>query len=212
MTTTAIIDSVVDWAQRAICDNILLKLPDDDANDENYPGERINPAAFPMFVPAKDRLAPHVAAPIPSLCVQIKEGKDKLTDGKRTLKMRFSLATWNPGEHGTEIMVPQEDATKIGGHTYRRHSDPEAVAQYSRNMDGWRDLWNFADKTLQALEGTEFIAGLRLVKEGDEGITYGPFTEEGAIWDYYPYWFLWIDFALECGTVHKEPEIYKNLL
>ena len=211
MTNVSIIDGVVAWAQENICDQILLKLPDDDANDSNSVGERIAPTAFPMFVPAKDRLAPKVAAPIPSLCVQIKEGKDTLNDGKRTLKMRFSLAAWNPGEHGAEVVVPHETEGAVGGKIYKKQSDPQEAAKYSRNMDGWRDLWNFADKALHALEGAEFIAGLRLVKETD-GITYGPFTEEGAIWDYYPYWFLWIDFVLECGVVHAEPEIYKNFL
>ena len=211
MTIVAIVDGIVKWAQEAICDKVSLKVPDDDVNDNNYPGERITPSAFPLFVPAKDRLPPKVAAPIPSICVQIKEGKDTPVDGKRVLKMRLNLATWNPGEHGTEIVTPQETDGVMFGKVYRRHSDPEAAASYTRNMDGWRDLWNFADVALHELEGTEYIAGLRLVKEG-EGITFGPFTEEGAIWDYYPYWFLWIDFALECGVVHREPEVYKNLL
>ena len=104
-----------------------------------------------------------------------------------------------------------EQPGTLGGKSYKPRTDPDKVNQYTRNMDGWRDLWNFADKALQALEGTEYIGGLRLVKEND-GISYGPFTEEGTIWDYYPYWFLWIDFTLECGAVHKEPDIYKNLL
>lgn len=211
MTNVEIIEGVTAWAQEAICDKLALKLPDDDANDTTFPGDTVTPAAFPMFVPAKDRLAPNIAAPIPSLCVQLKEGKDALLDGKRTLKVRMSLSAWNPGIHGSEYMVPYENQEATGGWAYRKYTQPEAAEIYTRNMNGWRDVWNFADKVLQELEGTEYIAGLRLVKEGD-GITYGPFTEEGAIWDYYPYWFLWIDFALECGVAHREPEIYKNFL
>lgn len=211
MTLTNIIEEVTQWAQDNICDKLSLKLPDDDLNDNQFPGTMTTPAAFSMFVPAKDRLPPKVRAPIPSLCVQVKEGKDTLSDGKRTLKMRFSLATWNPGSHGTEIVEPVDQPGTLGGKVYKRRTDPDALAQYTRNMNGWRDLWNFADKVLQELEGTEYVGGLRLLKEGD-GITYGPFTEEGTIWDYYPYWFLWIDFTLECGAAHREPDIYKNLL
>jgi hypothetical protein len=211
MTLTNIIDKVTEWAQTTICDKLSLKLPDDDQNGDMFPGTTTTPAAFPLFVPAKDRLPPKANAPIPSICVQIKEGKDILTDGARTLKMRFSLATWNPGSHGSQYADPAERSGTLGGKVYQRRSDPETINQYTRNMDGWRDLWNFADKTLQALEGTEYIEGLRLVKDGD-GITFGPFTEDGTIWDYYPYWFMWIDFTLECGASHKEPEIYKNLL
>ena len=211
MTLTSIIDKVTEWAQTAICDKLSLKLPDDDRNDNEFPGTMTTPTAFAMFVPAQDRLPPRARAPIPSLCVQLKDGKDALAEGKRTLKMRFSLAAWNPGEHGGDASDPVEQPGTLGGKSYKPRTDPDKLNQYTRNMDGWRDLWNFADKALQELEGAEYIGGLRLVKEND-GITYGPFTEEGTIWDYYPYWFLWIDFTLECGAAHKEPDIYKNLL
>lgn len=210
MTLTTIIDNVAKWAQESICNGLKLKLPDDDRNDEGFPGETVTPTAFPMFVPAKDRLPPNVAAPIPSLCVQFKEGKDQLVDGKRTVKLRISLATWSPGEHGTEYVVPEPDPTKPGGNRYHRRTG-EDLASYTRNMEGWRGVMNFADRALEAIESAEFIAGLRLVKEGD-GLSYGSFTQEGQIWDFYPYWFLWIDVTLECGVVHKTPDAYQNLL
>jgi phenylacetate-coenzyme A ligase PaaK-like adenylate-forming protein len=77
-------------------------------------------------------------------------------------------------------------------------------------MDGWRDSFNFADLVLRALENTEYIEGHRIVKEA--GIKFGLFTEDGNIWDYYPYWHNWISFTLEAGVVHSTPEIYQNLL
>ena len=210
MTLTTIIENVAQWAQAAICDGLKLKLPDDDRNDASYPGEFVTPTAFPMFVPARDRLPPNVAAPIPSLCVQFKDGKDELVGGKRTVRLRLSLATWSPGEHGTEVVVPETDLSRPGSVRYRRKTGHD-LASYARNMEGWRGVMNFADRTLEALESAEFIVGLRLKKEG-EGITFGSFTQEGQIWDFYPYWFLWVDVTLECGVVHKTPDIYKNLL
>ena len=77
-------------------------------------------------------------------------------------------------------------------------------------MDGWRDSFNFADLVLKELECAEYIAGHRLVKES--GIKFGLFTEEGNIWDYYPYWHNWISFTLEAGVVVKTPKIYNDLL
>ena len=56
-------------------------------------------------------------------------------------------------------------------------------------MDGWRDCYNLADLVLREIETAEYIAGHRLVKE--QGIKFGPFTEDGNVWDYYPYWHSW---------------------
>lgn len=212
MTLANIIDNVAKWAQAEICDGMQLKMPDDDANDGDYPGELITPVAFACFAPAKDRLPPGIRAPIPSICAQIVDGKDDLLTGKRIASMRLSIAAWNPGVHGTEIMVPVADATQLGGRRYLKIQSEEDKAAFQRNMDGWRDAWGFADRALSALENTEFIAGLRLVKEAPDGIRYGPYKQDDQIWDFYPYWFLWIDFDLEAGLVHRVPDAYKNLL
>ena len=212
MTLQNIIEGVAAWAQTAICDGLALKLPDDDANDGAYPGETVTPTAFPCFVPAKDRLPPGVRAPIPSVCVQLVDGKDELASGKRTVSMRLNLAVWYPGTHGAEIAAPVADAGQLGGKKYRKYTTEQELTAYTRNMDGWRGAWAFADRALRAIENTEFIAGLRLVKEAPDGITYGPYKEDGKEWDYYPYWFLWIDFDLEAGPVHRTPDIYKEFL
>ena len=50
----------------------------------------------------------------------------------------------------------------------------------------------------------------RLVKES--GIKFGLFTEDGNIWDFYPYWHSWISFTLEAGVVARTPKAYENLL
>lgn len=75
-------------------------------------------------------------------------------------------------------------------------------------MDGWRDCYNLADLVLREIETAEYIAGHRLVKE--QGIKFGPFTEDGNVWDYYPYWHSWISFALEIGTTPAIPKEYEE--
>ena len=62
----------------------------------------------------------------------------------------------------------------------------------------------------EELENTEYIDGHRIAKEA--GIKFGLFTEEGNIWDYYPYWHNWISFTLEAGAVVRTPEKYANFL
>lgn len=209
MTLVQSIDKVVDWLSESVCSQITLKVPDDDRNGKDYGVQYVNPAAFPLYVPGKDRLPPSVAAPIPSVCVQLMEGSDDLLKKSRQLQIRLCLACWNPGEHGGEVLRPRENPNALGGYSYF-NATGEAAKTYARNMEGWRDSFNFADLTLRELEGTEYIAGHRLVKES--GIKFGLFTEEGNIWDYYPYWHSWISFTLEAGVVARTPEAYENLL
>ncbi len=122
------------------------------------------------------------------------------------MTIQLALATWNPGQHGSEMAVPEQDPQALGGVKYRR----EPSENFKRNLEGWRDVWSFTDKVLQAIENTEYIAGLRLVKENN--IEYGPFTEEGALVSYYPYWFCWVQFTLEHGLARKIPADYEKLL
>ena len=175
MTLVNSIDKIVSWLTENVCSKITLKLPDDYRNDTGYDVVMVNPAAFPLYVPGKDRLPPNVAAPIPSVCVQLMEGSAKETCG-----------------------YPDYVNTR------------EAAKTYSRNMDGWRDCYNLADLVLREIETAEYIAGHRLVKE--QGIKFGPFTEDGNVWDYYPYWHSWISFALEIGTTPAIPKEYEEFL
>jgi len=137
------------------------------------------------------------------------EGSDDLLTGRRWLQIRLCLSCWNPGVHGGEVFYGKKDIQAAAGRSYCRLAGEEAET-YIRGMEGWRDAFNFADAVLRAIEGTEFIAGHRLVKES--GIKYGLFTEEGNIWDYYPYWHNWISFTLESGITAAVPEQYEEFL
>ena len=209
MTLVQSIDKVTAWLRDSVCNQITLKLPDDDRNGTDYGVKYVNPAAFPLYVPGKDRLPPSVPAPIPSVCVQLMEGSDDLLQKKRQLQIRLCLACWNPGEHGGEVLQTRKNENALGGYSYYCATG-EAAQTYARNMEGWRDSFNFVDLVLRELEGTEYIEGHRLAKES--GIKFGLFTEDGNIWDYYPYWHSWISFTLEVGVVTRTPAQYENLL
>jgi hypothetical protein len=197
VTIRNIIETVTAWAQEHVCDGLQFKIPEDDLNDGEFPGATMEPNAFPCFLPARDRPPPGVRAPIPSVCVQLKEGTDRPQGSERTLQMRLSLAVWNPGRHGKNVLFPADDPFAELGKSYHASTNEEIRREYDRSMDGWRDVWNLADRALAALENADYIGPLRLMKE--QGISYGPFSDDGAVWDDYPYWFLWIDFTLEAG-------------
>ena len=62
MTLVNSIDKIVSWLTENVCSKITLKLPDDYRNDTGYDVVMVNPAAFPLYVPGKDRLPPNVAS------------------------------------------------------------------------------------------------------------------------------------------------------
>jgi len=195
------IDTIRDWAESAICAKVQLKLPSDEAVESEYPYTLVNPAAFALFVPGKDRLPPQVRAPIPSLCVQLLEGSDALLESRSLLKLRFCFSAWDPGLHALDHFVPKQGEPGV-------YTQP-GTAAYTRGGEGWRDVWNFVDTALRALENAEYIGGMRLVRE--EPVRFGPMTEQDSIPDYYPNWFAWVSFTVRCGLT-RNPEAYGDLL
>lgn len=82
MAVVTILDGVTDWVREKICSQIRLKVPPADeqaATDAGYEYQLVTPAAFPLFVPTKEKLPPVGGShPIPSVCVRILEGADNL--------------------------------------------------------------------------------------------------------------------------------------
>lgn len=204
MTITQTLDKLQAWFDEKLCQKLTLKLPTDNTIDGTV--EFVHPATFALYVPAKDRIPPNVQAPIPSLLIQIMDGDDRPMDHLRKINVRLCLATWSPGIQTSEMLVPREEPSAPMGYVYHQGQEP---VRYMRGYEGWRDIWNFIDSTLALLEREATIAGMRIVKE--DGISYGPFTEDGAIWDYYPYWHSWVKFGLECGILAQVPEIEELL-
>lgn len=172
MTIYESIEKVTDWLNQNVCPKIKLKLPDDEQNGDKYKVEAVNPTAFAMYQPGKDKLPPNVKAPFPSVVVQLLEGTDDVVNRNGQLKLQLSFTVWNPGDH-------------------------ETGDGFVRNADGWRDVWVFVDRTLREIENTEYLNGLRVVKELN--ITFGQFQQEGQISDLYPYWGAWVILTVERG-------------
>ena len=199
------IEIVREWLAANVCPLAQLKLPDDNATDASYPYKLVNPAAFSLFIPSKDRTPPKIAAPIPSVCVQIVQGKDDMIASTRGIKIRLCFAAWDPGYHGPDIFKPTGD----GSGSYIQWNDEEAKALFLKNGEGWRDVWNFVDTALREIEDAEYINGLRLVKE--DGITFGLFTEQDAVPDFYPFWYAWVELTVS-EILTRNHKAYDHLL
>lgn len=58
MTIAQCIEKVTDWLNESVCPKIKLKLPDDNQNGKEYQVKAVNPTAFAMYQPGKDKLPP----------------------------------------------------------------------------------------------------------------------------------------------------------
>ncbi len=199
------IETVREWLDANVCPLVKLKLPDDNATDASYPYKLVNPAAFSLFIPSKDRTPPKIAAPIPSVCVQIVQGEDNLIGRIRGIKIRLCFSAWDPGYHGRDIFKPKGDGSGI----YIQQYNEEASAYFEKNGEGWRDAWSFLDTALRVIENAEHLGDLRVIKEN--GITFGPVSEQDAVPDFYPFWFAWAEFSVE-EALTRNPKDYSQFL
>ena len=209
MTITQSIEKVTDWLNKTVCPKIKLKLPDDCQNGKEYKVETVNPTAFAMYQPGKDKLPPGVIAPFPSVVVQLLEGSDDLIAKNGRMKLQLSFTAWNPGNHAREL---KRAISTTELHTAGLNVQLGTVSSeqtFERNADGWKDVWNFVECALREIENAEYMNGLRVVKELP--ITYGQFQQEGQISDLYPYWGAWVILTIERGIAKTSSSYSKYL-
>mgnify|MGYP001852461276 CR=1 FL=1 len=204
MSVTNILDRVTDWARESVCSKIWLKTPPDsetDATDKGYDYRRVNPAAFTMYVPTKEKLPPAVLSPFPSVCVRCAGGEDHLNSGKGSVNIELCFSAWSTGTHGKDLLFPdKENALRA-----KWWSGPEAEAYFQRNGGGWRDAWNMVDIALREIESVTNIDGILI--DRSTPVKFGPLTEQEAIPDYYPFWFAWVSFSVNYNIIRNIREI-----
>lgn len=190
MSIVKILDDVTEWARQNICSKIELKVPpaNGEANDYDYDYKKANPVAFTMYVPTEDKLPKNIPSAFPSLCVRFIEAENDLSAMKGTIGIQLLLSVWNPGTHGADMIGPQQ------GDPLHWAADPAAGKQFERNGNGWRDIWNFTDIAVQAVESVTNISGYKI--DRSIPVKFGPLTEQEAVPDYYPFWFSWVTFQL----------------
>ena len=204
MSITRILDDVTEWAQKNICSKIELKVPpkNTEPNDIDYEYQMANPVAFTMFVPTEDRLPKNIPSAFPSLCVRFIEGEDDLTRKKGAIGIQFLLSVWNPGMHSKDSFVQKGDP-------FHWSVDSGAGKKFERNGDGWRDVWNFTDIAVQAIESVTSISGYEI--DRSVPVKFGPLTEQEAVPDYYPFWFTWVSFQLNYPLMRNAEDVQQFL-
>ena len=205
-TLVDIVDRLCAWVDDNICQKVMLKaapISEYEPDGAEYEYTRVKPACFPMYVPGTDKMPPKVKAPTPSVCVRIVGGEDGRSEGTVGIELWFSV--WNPGTHGRDILKTVENNPLA----YMEWTGDEAEAYYKRDMEGWRDIWNWIDIALREIESVASIDGLAI--DRDKGIAFAPAKDEGGILDFYPYWFGYISFTLKRPIVRNVKE-YDEML
>lgn len=199
MSVVHLIETMTEWAQRNICDLIKLKQPpkNTEPNDSDYFYEEVNPVAFPMYVPSSEKLPPHIHSPFPSVCVRFLNGSDTLANSESSVDVQLCFSAWDPGIHGQDVFHP------VGDGTFTRQG--QVYTEYARSADGWRDVWNFVDIALRAVESVTNIGGYIIDRKTP--IKFGPLVEQEAIADYFPFWFAWISFTVKHPLVRNIQDI-----
>jgi hypothetical protein len=175
------LDKIKSWLETEICPNFKFKQADNENLDVTYPYKLVNPNVFILYVPPAEIIGE--ANRVPSICIQFEEGNESIANLSGVLNLRLYFAVFNPGEHTKD--------------------------DFTINTNGWRDVWNFVDYIMEKIRNTELIEDLRIIKEN--GIHYGPASDQGAIPDFYPYYYAWMTFSVEYGIPSSKAQI-RNLL
>lgn len=197
MTIVTTIDSICDWLNTKVCPDIVLKKPpkDGSATNAKYEYELVHPHAFPLYLPTKDKLPPAVETKLPSICVQLEYGND--TTDNREMSISLGFGAWNPGIHPDDWIMP--DGTEA-----------ENADVLSNEAEGWRDLWNFVDYTVTAIEQSTYL-GENVEVVRSENIEFGPYKEQDSIVSYYPFWFAYTTFKVR-SSLFRNNQSFINLL
>ena len=198
MTIVRTIDQICEWLNANVCPNVKLKKPppDREAHNAKYQYELVNPYAFPLYLPSKDKLPPKVETTLPSICVQLEYGTDERNN--REININLGFSAWNPGVHPDDWRVPEGA------------EDPEEIDTLSNETEGWRDLWNFVDYTITQIEQTGYLGkDVEIMK--NEPLEFGPYKDQDSIPSYYPHWFAYCSFKVRSMILRNDQELL-NLL
>lgn len=182
------IEDITSWLNE-IFKNIKLKKQSE--KQGNY--ELTNPVAFSMYMPLQQVSENNNnSIQCPSATVQLYDSIDNLKEHTGNLTILIHTAIWNPGTHETE--------TKI---------ENNSNLPYIRNSDGWKDAVVFCDFIVEELKKAGSINGHRILYEN--GIKCYPYKEQNTIVDFYPYYFMEIEFAIE-KSFATQPKPYNEIL
>lgn len=179
MSIDLVLKEVQTFFNEEICANFTFKRPPsvEGMDTENYDYELVQPQAYLMYPPTKDKL--------PSVTIQVDEGEVSRNTSSGELKLRFLFGTWSNGRH----YINSETGARC----------------FEDNSEGWHDAWNFVDRAIDVLCHTTHFGDKVRIKHEDR-IRVGGMKEDNVLANYYPYWFAWVTCTVQYGQISSNED------
>lgn len=189
MTIVTTLDAISEWVRDNICKGHYLKAPTKGKQTAEYEYQEVEPTVYTLYEPTGQDRPPNAKPLIPGICVQLIDGTDLLADQMRSMRLRLSFSTYQPGIHGADWLCPYSDV-KTREIRYARSN----YKYFSYSEDGWRDVWNLIDRAIRKIENADSIANFNI--DHEQGVKFGPFSYQGETPDLYPFWFGFIELTI----------------
>lgn len=188
------------WLREVTKDIELKKSKIPETRDYAY--ELVAPAIYELVVPPKNI---NGGSSAPSVTVKLSKGSINRNEAKATVC--FELETWNPGQHGKDLLVVKSVGNKKDS-VDSKAKEPTENNAFKKSVEGWKDILNLLEKIIGALDADEQAAGYRRISD----ITYNfPFEEKEAFVSTYPYQYATVQFDIEYVSYHTNRQ-YEEIL
>lgn len=181
------VTAVCDFLEQEICPNFLLKRGQAGKDFDDGDPEWVHPTVYPLWLPpSTDWLTQTKRAVHPSIAVMA-TCETSLARAESRVAVTLGIGTWNPGTHACET------------------TDPDAPA-LSLDMEGWAEGFRIADAIVDRLRRQSSI-GAGLVADISVPAKLGPWEEDGALVDFYPFYYTRLTFE---ATMATPPSRYQS--
>ena len=193
MTTVNAINIISDFLRDNVCKELKYLLPaEKDARE--YIEKMVSPQVFAFYEPAKERVPPEIEYTSPSVVVQLQKRSDNIQTGVSRFDIQLGFTTWRPGQYVNQNDVSLRDVMpKKDGFDIAFVGKSETT--FARNEEGWRDVYHFLETTKDVIIKAGKLGDLKL--KTDVEIASGPYTQDGVLLDFYPYYHAWLTLSFE---------------
>lgn len=187
-----------------VANRILLKVPNDEYQDETYQMNLIHP---PVSIMKARRINndPNQYISVPQIIIRLLNITENKVDGSqfyhyRDYNITLEVAVWNNGIHTDELY--QYDHTDLNGVHFSTKDEPN---HFFPSEDGAKDVIELCDMIIQSLSSHEWLnenKSLYLVDEAP--ITTGPINNENGPADLEPLFVHLIEFQMR-SFIERNP-------
>lgn len=173
-----------------VCNVSYLKPSKKDGKDYDF--QYVNPTVWPMYLPSDDRSGGEISSP--SVIVKFQKTSEEIEKLQSNIIIQLEFNIWRPGSYIEESKPEQKGITVTSTGASVEYQE-NVIKNFQRDASGWVDLWGFIDYTKSILFEKGLIGNYQL--DLHQKIESGPFTQDGAIVDFHPYYFGWLTFGLK---------------